>query len=85
MRAYQSTNLLQYGATVYYSTPSVAGNEAQNLIENLESRSSTNLYNARISASSSGDTGKATYKSCYSTNETLIAADGNQLMLIFDF
>ena len=33
VRAYQSTNLMQY-ATVHYATPSVAGNEAQNLINN---------------------------------------------------
>ena len=42
MRAYQSTNLLQYGATVHYATPSNPGNEAQNLIDNLENRSSVN-------------------------------------------
>ena len=33
VRAYQSTNLMPY-ATVHYETPSVVGNEAQNLINN---------------------------------------------------
>ena len=28
MRAYQCTNLMQYGATIFYETPSIAGNEA---------------------------------------------------------
>ena len=33
VRAYQSTNLMQF-ATVHYATASVVGNEAQNLINN---------------------------------------------------
>ena len=85
MRAYQSTNLMQY-ATVHYATAPVdSDHSAQNLIDNPESRSSSNLWNARTSASSSGWGEKAGYKSCYVVDQEAIAADGNQLKLVFDF
>ena len=34
-RAYQSKNLLQFGAKIYYQTTANPGNEAENLIKNL--------------------------------------------------
>ena len=80
MRAYQSTNLLGHGSTIHYATPSNVGNEPQNLFTNLESRSSSNLWNARTASNGT----RASYKSCYVTNETSIAADGNQMKLVID-
>ena len=84
MRVYQSTNLLSYGATIHYATPSIAGNEATNLLNNLESRSSVDQYNARLSATSWDSTDKATYKSCYAANYTNIAADDGKMKLVID-
>ena len=50
VRAYQSTNLMQY-ATVHYATAPVDSDHTpQNLIDNPESRSSSNLWNARTEA-----------------------------------
>ena len=66
MRVYQSTNLLGHGATLHYATQPIVGNEAENLFTNLESRSSSNLWNARIDDIWYGE--RASYKSCYVTN-----------------
>ena len=66
VRAYQSTNLMQF-ATVHYATaPEDSDHTAQNLINNLESRSSSNLWNARTEAAVGG--ARASYYSCYVVN-----------------
>ena len=49
IRAYQSTNLLKYGAKIIYQTEAIdLDHQAENLIENLESRSSSNNRNAKF-------------------------------------
>ena len=82
VRAYQTQNLLQYGATIYHQTTPVVGNEAENLIENLESRSSGSSYNAKTNSVWQGP--RADYKSCYVTNSDAISADGNKMKVVID-
>ena len=54
------------GATIYYETQADdIEHQAENLITNLESRSSNNDWNARIGVPSNA---KASYKSCYVTD-----------------
>ena len=82
MRVYQSPNLIQFGSTIYYQTPAIAGNEAENLITNLESRSSTDMWNARTSGE--WQSPEASYKSCYVTDSTNIASDNNLMKVVID-
>ena len=74
---------MQY-ATLYYETKAEdSDHSAQNLIDNKESRSSSNEWNSRTEAAWEG--ARAAYKSCYRTNQTNIAADGDQVKLVFGF
>ena len=82
MRVYQSPNLIQFGATIYYQTPAIAGNGAENLITNLESRSSTDMWNARTSGE--WQSPEASYKSCYVTDSAKITADKNLMKVVID-
>ena len=69
IRAYETPNLLRYNAEIYYQTePADASNDAVNLIENIESRSPTDLWNARIDIGEYFDGNRASYKSCYKTD-----------------
>ena len=89
MRVYQSSNILQYGATIHYQTQAVDTNhQAENLTTNLESRSSRNKdghgngWNARIDETVNG--AEASYYSCYVTNSDDIANDGNIMKVVID-
>ena len=82
--AYQCKNLLSFGATIHSQTPAEdSDHKAENLIENLESRSSTNSYNA-LTDDNYYSPNYASYYSCYVTNQDAIAADGDQVKVVFD-
>ena len=92
---YQTTNLLSYdGVTILYQTPAVDTNHrAENLITNLENRSSVNKYeeagttigwNARTGRDSTNSSGRADYYSCYYTNQQHIEADGYLMRIVID-
>ena len=71
-------------ATIHYQTPPEdSAHSAQNLIDNQESRSSSNLLNARTDTAYYG--AKASYNSCYVTTSANIATDGDQVKVVLDF
>ena len=63
VRGYQSTNIMQFAIVHYATAPVDSDHTAQNLINNPESRSSSNLWNARTEAAWLG--ARAGYYSCY--------------------
>ena len=83
IKVYSVTNLLGYGATILKAPePSYAHFSAENLINNLRERSSRSYYNPII-APNTADL-RATYNSCFWTENVQIGPDGDQFELALD-
>ena len=81
IKVYSVTNLLNYGATVLSAPePTSPAKSAQNLVENLDTRSSRNDYNPIIDS----DGTRATFESCLVTTDTQIGPEGDIFELAID-
>lgn len=81
IKAYSVTNLLYQSATILEApTPNVVTKSAQNLVENLRTRTQRNIFNPLIDMAGN----RASFESCFLTTDLEMASYNHQYVLGFD-
>ena len=75
------TNLLNYGATILSAPePTTSSKSAQNLVTNLRTRSSRNIFKPIIDSLGN----RATFETCLVSTDSQVGPEGDQFELAFD-
>ena len=81
IKVYAVTNLLNYGATILSAPePTTPSKSAQNLVENLRTRSPRNDFSPIIDSVGN----RATFESCFVTTDSEVGPEGDMFELGFD-